>query len=699
MSKANDASQDLATPVQFLKGGGPDRAKRLAKVGLRTARDLLFYLPRSYEDLTKIRTIATMIAGETNSIVGVVDESDLREIGRDRSILSVLIKDDNEYLRCTWFNQPFLHAKLRTGQKLLISGTAKLKAGRWEMTHPKTKLLGDADAAQGQVVPVYSLTEGVNQTQMRRLVHLAVDEYAEMIPEVFPEPFLAEKSLLGIGETLREIHGPQCPELLEQARRRLIYQELLILQLAVAIQRQRMQASPAPQMEVSPKIDSRIRRRFPFPLTEDQNSAIDDIVADLAKPTPMNRLVQGEVGSGKTVVAEYAMLASVALGRQAVMMAPTDVLARQHLKTLERDLAESQVAIGMLTGSLTPAQRRDLIRAAAEEEIDILVGTQAIAHALESSELQIPKLGLVIIDEQHKFGVRQRAQLKKAGVDAHYLVMTATPIPRTVAISLFGDLDVSSLRKPPPGRQTVHSYIGEESQREKWWEFFRRKLDEGSQGYVIVPLIEETDDTDGGVRSLQQAFEELASDRLESYRLGLLHGRMGGDEKEDVMSRFHRGETQVLVATTVVEVGVDVPNATLMTIENGERFGLAQLHQLRGRISRGARPGYLCVFAAPESEQASERLTAFAATNNGFELAEIDFKLRGPGDIFGVRQHGMPPFRIANLQRDGEIVKTAREDARRLIDADPELTDKAWRKVREMVFRRFGEALDLGDVG
>ena len=305
----------------------------------------------------------------------------------------------------------------------------------------------------------------------------------------------------------------------------------------------------------------------------------------------------------------------------------------------------------------------------------------------------------MIIDEQHKFGVRQRAQLKQAGVDAHYLVMTATPIPRTVAISLFGELDVSSLRQAPPGRQPVRTYISEEGQREQWWEFFRRKLDEGRQGYVVVPLVEENDESDGMVRSLQQAFEELASDRLESYRLDLIHGRMGGAEKEDVMAKFHRGETQVLVATTVVEVGVDVPNATLMTIENGERFGLAQLHQLRGRISRGVRPGYLCVFASPENEQAGDRLAAFAETNDGFELAEIDFNLRGPGDMFGVRQHGLPPFRIANLQRDAEVVLGARGDARRLVANDPELRDDAWRNVREMVIRRFGDALDLGDVG
>ncbi len=699
MSKADDPSRDLATPVQFLKGGGPERAKRLAKIGLRTARDLVFHLPRSYEDLTEIRTIATMVSGETNSIVGVVEESNLREIGPERSILTLLLKDDQEYLRCTWFNQPFLHAKLSPGQRLLVSGTAKLKAGRWEMTHPTTKVLGDSVSALGQVIPVYSLTEGVNQTQMRRLVHLAVDECSEMIPEVFPEFFLQEKNLLGIGEALREIHGPQSMELLELARQRLIYQELLILQLAVAMQRERMQSSPAPQMEVSPKVDARIRRRFPFQLTDDQNAAIDDIVADLTKSFPMNRLLQGEVGSGKTVVAEYAMLASVAVGRQAVLMAPTDVLARQHLKTLKRDLAESQVAIGMLTGSLTAAQRRDLIERTAENEIDIIVGTQAIAHALESKELRIPKLGLVIIDEQHKFGVRQRAQLKQAGVDAHYLVMTATPIPRTVAISLFGELDVSSLRQAPPGRQPVRTYISEEGQREQWWEFFRRKLDEGRQGYVVVPLVEENDESDGMVRSLQQAFEELASDRLESYRLDLIHGRMGGAEKEDVMAKFHRGETQVLVATTVVEVGVDVPNATLMTIENGERFGLAQLHQLRGRISRGVRPGYLCVFASPENEQAGDRLAAFAETNDGFELAEIDFNLRGPGDMFGVRQHGLPPFRIANLQRDAEVVLGARGDARRLVANDPELRDDAWRNVREMVIRRFGDALDLGDVG
>lgn len=691
------AVRPLSTPIAHMKYGGAHRAEKLHKqLRLRTAADLLFFFPRDYDDFSEIRTIGELEPDQRATFSAVVEECELRELKGGKSILGVLLREGEERIRCVWFNQPFLQARFPVGQRLLVSGSPKRTAGRLELVHPKVKTLAGDAPIKGQLLPIYSLTEGVNQAQMRRLVQSAVDEFAEMIEEVFPEPYLAHKEIFGIGQALHEIHQPTDADHLERARRRFIYQELLILQLALAFRRRQQQATDAIAIEVTPKIDARIRRRFPFPLTEDQDQAVAEIVADLARPHPMNRLLQGEVGSGKTVVAEYAMLAVVALGRQAVMMAPTDVLARQHSETLARDLAESKVRIGLLTGSLTAAKRRKLIEQVQAGEIDLLVGTQAIFHALAKGELVMPNLSLVIIDEQHKFGVRQRAELKQRGVDAHYLVMTATPIPRTVAISLFGDLDVSALRNPPPGRQPVNTYITDESQRDRWWKFYREKLDEGRQGYVIAPLVE---DNDEDVASLQAVFEQLAADRLESYRLDLLHGRMSGEEKAAVMQAFRDGRTQVLVATSVVEVGVDVPNATLMAIENGERFGLAQLHQLRGRISRGSRPGYLAVFSNAENREATQRLDAFAKSNDGFELSEIDFQLRGPGDIFGVRQHGLPPLRIADLQRDAATLEEARRDAMLLTENDPQLQAVAWSRVRDMVLRRFGAALDLSDVG
>jgi ATP-dependent DNA helicase RecG len=407
----------------------------------------------------------------------------------------------------------------------------------------------------------------------------------------------------------------------------------------------------------------------------------------------MNRLLQGDVGSGKTIVAVYAMLLAVAHKAQVVLMAPTEVLARQHLETLEVLLAGSHTRLGLLTGGQTPKTRRELLAQIASGEIQVVIGTQAVV----AGDVPFARLGLVVIDEQHKFGVRERAALKHSSVDPHYLVMTATPIPRTLTMTLFGDLDVTTLRDSPPGRQNVHTYFPPAEDRARWWEFFRRKLREGRQGYVIVPLVEGSERVQAA--SLDETYEALANGELEAFRIGLIHGRMTPREKHAAMDAFRRGETQVLVATSVVEVGVDVANATLMTIEGAERFGLAQLHQLRGRVSRGTFPGYCCLFAPALSDEAAARLKAFVESNDGFRLAEVDFELRGPGDLLGTRQHGLPPLRIADLVRDAATVEEARRDARELVGSDPGLVRPEHALLRRMALVRYGKSLDLGDVG
>jgi ATP-dependent DNA helicase RecG len=570
---------------------------------------------------------------------------------------------------------------------------------RWEMIHPRVEFLADdEDVPGGRILPVYPLTEGINQGQMRRIVGGVVETHAGLVDDVFPESYLAAHDLRSMAEALPQIHEPSDHASLDRARRRFIYQELVVLQLALAIRKFKLQHQrAAPPLETSAKIDARITRLFPFELTAGQRLAIDEICRDMARPHPMNRLLQGDVGSGKTVVAMYAMLLAVAHGYQAALMAPTEILARQHVQTLGRALAASKVRIGLLTGALGATERQELLAKIAAGEIDIVIGTQAVTHAVARSGVEFAKLGLVVIDEQHRFGVRQRAALKKAGVDPHYLVMTATPIPRTVGMTLFGDLDVSTLREPPPGRQKVHTYLASDLQRQKWWQFFRKQLDAGRQGYVIAPLVEESESVDAA--NVQATYDALARGELAGYRLGLIHGRMTPAEKDSVMQSFHAGRTHVLVSTSVVEVGVDVPNATLMTIEGGERFGLAQLHQLRGRISRGSHPGYLCVFANPQSDESQERLNALTTTSDGFELAEVDFRLRGPGDLFGTKQHGLPPLRIADLVRDMAVVEEARRDAQVLVAGDPDLAHPDFARLRRMVLARYGEALDLGDVG
>ena len=693
-TSAGTPAELLLTPVQFLKGVGPHRAEMLDRLGLATARDILFFFPRDYRDLTNRREVAQLEEGKLQSVCGTVEDVDMRSTGTGRCVLGVLLRCGNGFLRGIWFNQPFMRERFAIGQQIMLSGKPKQNGLFWEMAHPMiVRLAEDEGGPSSGLLPVYPLTEGLQQWQIRRIVRGVIDSHAKLVDEVFPTAYLEAHGLWPIHRAIAEIHFPTNRETLAQARRRFVYQELFILQLALAVKRRQQQSIQAIALEATPRIDARIRRLFPFPLTAGQEQAIVEIAADMARPVSMNRLLQGDVGSGKTIVAVYAMLLAVAHGYQAVLMAPTEILARQHSLTLDRLLAASHVRRGQLIGGLSAKERNAVLIKIAAGSVDLVVGT----HAILQEDVLFAKLGLVVIDEQHKFGVRQRATLKQAGADPHYLVMTATPIPRTMTMTLFGDLDVSTIRDSPPGRQKVHTYLTAEADRPRWWDFFCRKLREGHQGYVIAPLVEESEQSEAA--SVQQVYEELANGPLEAFRLGLIHGRMSPEEKDAVMDAFRRGEIQTLVSTSVVEVGVDVPNATLMTIEGGERFGLAQLHQLRGRISRGRFPGYCSVFTEAGSEEAQERLKAFVSSTDGFRLAEIDFALRGPGELLGTRQHGLPPFRIADLVRDGAVVEEARRDAQQLVDADPGLAHPEHALLRRMVLIRYGKALDLGDVG
>ena len=698
MSDSSDKvpAEGLATPVQFLNGVGPQRADLLRRLSLQTARDVLFCFPRDYQDTSDLRPVAQLEEDKLLSVRGVVEELDLRNTSSGGSMLGVLIRDGEHFLRALWFNQPHMKKRLPTGTDVLLSGQAKLRGGRWEMTHPRVQIIAeDEETSAESMLPVYPLTEGLKQYHMRRIVRHVVEEHAAQLDEVFPPDFLAKHDLIGIHEAVTQIHLPRDAESLERARRRFVFQELLVLQLALA-ERRREQSTTARAvpLKTSAQVDARILRRFPFELTGSQKQAIEEIKVDLARETPMNRLLQGDVGSGKTVVALYAILAALAHGTQAVLMAPTEVLARQHARTFGKFLEASRVRTALLTGTLKAAQRRETLEQIASGEVDVVIGTQAIIQ----SDVTFANLALAVIDEQHKFGVHQRAGLRAAGRAPHYLVMTATPIPRTVAMTVFGDLDISTLRDTPPGRQTVHTYVGTEEQRAKWWDFFRKKLREGRQGYVIAPLVESSEDLSQPA-SVETLFEELANGELEAFRMGLIHGRMSAAEKDAAMQDFSAGKIQVLAATSVVEVGIDVPNATLMTIESAQQFGLAQLHQLRGRISRGSQPGYCCAFAQTTTDEAAQRLAAFAESTDGFHLAEVDFQLRGPGDLLGTAQHGLPPLRIADLTRDAEVLKEVRQQAREMVDQTEGLSDPKWARLRKMVSIRYGRVLELGDVG
>ena len=688
-------AQRLATPAQFLPGVGPQRVELLERLGLRTARDLLFHFPRDYQDLTALDRVANLEEDQLVRLRGSVAEVEARNSSAGRTVLGVLVRDAaGGHVRALWFNQPYMTQRFTVGQQVLLMGKARLRGGVWQMVHPAVTWIDPDEAeAPSELVPVYPATEGLSQAALRRIMRGVLNEFASVPEEVFPVALLNEHELLPLAAALADIHFPPDRERLERARRRFIFQELLVLQLALASERARhVDARQAPALEPSARIDARILRLLPFELTPGQRRAIDEVRGDMAQPRPMHRLLQGDVGSGKTIVAVYAMLLAIAHRQQVALMAPTEILARQHGDTLGRILSSSHVRWTCLTGGTTGSERSKAIVALKAGELDAVIGTQAVLQ----DDVEFARLGLVVIDEQHKFGVVQRASLKQAAQAPHYLVMTATPIPRTVALTTFGDLEVSTIFDSPPGRQPVHSYLATEEQRERWWEFFARKLREGRQGYVVAPRI---DDTDDATASIAAVYERLSNGPLADFRLGLIHGRLSSAEKEAVIGSFQSGQLQVLVSTTIIEVGIDIPNATLLAVEGAQQFGLSQLHQLRGRVARGSHPGYCCVFADDPSPAALERLEAFVRTADGFELAELDFRLRGPGDLLGTKQHGLPPFRIADLARDVEVVAETRTVARELVALDPERNRPELAKLWAMVERRYGRVLGLGTVG
>jgi ATP-dependent DNA helicase RecG len=702
-SPANGASQvQLSTPAQFLRGVGPERAELLAKLGVRNGQDALFFFPRSYEFPPAVTEIGKLADGLPASIVVTVTEIDQRVSQNGRAIIGVLVEDSTGAARILFFNQSFRLDDLRRGARMLVAGTPRLNGFRFEFVHPKiTPLDQEESIAIDQILPIYPLTEGLKQSTIRRIMASVSEQLAPAIVEVLPDAIRQSHELLPIDEALLQIHRPDSAAKLDQARRRLIFQELLVLQLALALRRRRLTTDlRSPPLIATPEINAAIQRRFPFALTRDQQQAIREVADDMARQFPMNRLVQGDVGSGKTVVAQYAMLLAVAHKHQAVLMAPTDILARQHQRTFQAALADSRVRIGLLSGSLRASEKRDTIAAAARGDIDLLIGT----HALLYGEIQLPRLGLVVIDEQHKFGVAQRARLRGDGLDPHYLVLSATPIPRTVAMTMFGDLELSTLREKPPGRGVVKTYLAKDDWRDRWWQFVRQRLDEGRQAYVVTPLVagrSEASEIEGNEdpSAALSVFNELTAGPLAQYRVGLLHGRMSAEEKADVMQRFSEGRLQVLVSTTVIEVGIDVPNATVMTILGAERFGLAQLHQLRGRVSRGRHTGHVGIFTdGSSSPDENERLQILADTSDGFALAEADFRLRGPGDLLGTRQSGLPPLKIADPLRDIQVLALARELAQQIVEEDPHLASPELARLRAQVLRRYGQVLLLGDV-
>ncbi len=685
----------LEQSVQYLKGVGPARAELIAKLDIHTVGDLLFHFPRSFDDLSDIRSITDLEAGTLQTVQGEVVEIEGKELANGRSIVSIVLADSaGKCLEGVWFN-PYAAQGYRFGQRLAFSGKPKWFRDHWKMDHPRVQVLDGVNAGEKpQVVPVYPLTENLRADQLRAMLRQAMDRAAGLVPETLPADLRNRHRFPEVARALQDLHFPSTlPEALT-ARQRFIYEEFLVLQVALALRRRELRdRQKAPKLPLTRAIDEHIRRLFPFPLTADQNKAVAKICQDLAKDRPMQRLLQADVGAGKTAVAVYALLVAVANKHQAILMAPTEILARQHWRTLETYLAKSRVRRLLLTGALSPKERKQALADIKEGRIDLVVGTTALVQ----EDVQFAKLGLVVIDEQHKFGVNQRARVRKLGVDPHYLVMTATPIPRTVALTVFGDLDVSTIKQLPPGRQPVKTHWLTEAQRERTNEHLREQMRLGRQAYFVYPLVDESETLE--LKSAEKMFAQLKDGPFRDFRLGLLHGRMDERAKDQVMEAFRRHELDLLVTTVVIEVGVDVPNATLLVVEHAERFGLSQLHQLRGRISRGTVAGECYLFSGLANEEARQRLKAFTRTTDGFVLAEEDARLRGSGEFFGTRQHGLGELRYADPIADRDLLQMAREDAINLVAADAGLQKPEHHPLRRVVLERYGKTLELAEVG
>ncbi len=685
---------DVSMPVQYLKGVGPARAKTFAQLGVETVGDLLEYFPRDWNFVPEPTKIAQMLPGEDTAVIGLVESTDYQDYRR-QPIFEAVISDDTGVCRIIWFHGGFLRNQLEPGQIIIASGKVTLYKHQLQLTNPKFVVLDEEHPHSAEYFSggVYPACKGLSSRQIKKIIGRVREAADKLVPEFYVKSFLKKANLISRKDAFRWIHLPPDEEKLAQAKRRLKYDELFLMQLGLALRRYKVQHfSAARPCICTEEIDSRIRKRFPFLLTEDQDGAIAEIAADMSRHEPMNRLLQGDVGSGKTVVALYAALLAVANRTQAAIMAPTEILAGQHFLNIERYLKNSKVKRVCLTRGFTGKKRTELLEQIRSGAVDIVVGTVALLQA----DIEFQKLGLVIIDEQHKFGVEQRAQLRKQ-TTPHYLVMTATPIPRTLAMTAFGDLDVSVIKHSPPGRGTVITRWVERHNRPKAYEFIRERLKARKQAYFVYPRITAVEQ-DNEVRAATDEWKYLSTEVFPEFTVELLHGQMPSAKKQQTMSEFRKGKTNVLVSTVVVEVGVDVPNATIMVIEGADRFGLAQLHQLRGRIGRGEAKSYCFLFAETDSQTAQSRLEVMTRSNDGFEIAEHDLRLRGPGEMFSTRQHGLPDLKIANIVDDFDLLVMARKNAFELVSQDPMLTKAENRNIRQALLAKFGDALGLADV-
>lgn len=677
----------LDTPIRYFKGVGPKKSELLSKLGVGTALDMLYYLPSRYEDRSSFTNIRELKIGESQTIKGEITALSSRLTRSRAALFQATVTDGTGRINAVWFNQPYLRDYLRKGQTIVLYGRVDLHE-KLQITQPDYEIVkeGETDSLNmGRIVPIYPLTSGVTNKYMRTLADFAIEQHSRCLVENLPTSLIARQKLVDIKFAVHNIHFPSSFDSLEKAYRRIVFDEFFMLQLALALKRRGMTASDAAfRHDGGGDLVEAFRKMIPFELTAGQKKAMADIERDMSSGRPMNRLLEGDVGSGKTLVAAYALTLTVQNGFQGAIMAPTEVLARQHFITLSELLMPLGINVSLLVSGMEDDARAKVYADIRSGAINVVIGT----HAVIQEAVGFYKLGLAIIDEQHKFGVTQRSMLKKKGVSPHMLVMTATPIPRTLALTVYGDLDVSIIRELPKGRRPIETYWVEEEKRPAAYDFVKEELQKGRQAYIVCPLIE----------GAAELYDKLRSDQFADRKVALLHGKMDSNEKEKVMKDFKKGLIDVLVATVVIEVGIDVPNATVMLIENADRFGLSQLHQLRGRIGRGEHESFCILLANPKTESAVERIKAIEGTVDGFRIAEADLEQRGPGEFFGTRQHGLPEIRFGNILKDFDIMESARREAFALVESDPGLRDENHRRLKDLLRSRFKGRMELVKV-
>lgn len=686
----------LNLPVTELEGVGPTRAKHLRSLGIHRLGDLLEYFPRTYQSESAELEIGQLSSvDQIQTARGRVVAVDYVPI-RPRPRFEATLEDDRgQKMGLVWFNGSYLRTKIHPGKMIRVQGKVRMYHNMPQMANPKWEEVDESVERIDHTTfrSIYPATGDLSSETIARIIEQNLEDAVNEVEEWFEPALLESNFLIRRKEAYRWIHKPSDMRQAMRARRRIVYDELMLMQLGLGMnKRLRDGRITAPVLRVDKLLDERICKRFPFTMTRAQQAACYDIVKDVQSGHPMNRLLQGDVGSGKTIVALYAMLVGVANKMQSALLAPTEVLAEQHFLTLSNFLRDSSVTIELLT-QRTKRGQKTLQKAIADGKVHIAVGTQALIQ----EDVEFANLGLVVVDEQHKLGVEQRATLRGKGTSPHYLVMTATPIPRTLALSYFADFDVSIIDELPPGRQPIETKWLKANQASSAYQFIRSQVERGRQAYIVLPQIDDTGSDDS--KSVLKEHKRLSEGPLNGLRLGLLHGQLDTKAKQDVMTEFRKGKIDVLIATTVIEVGIDVPNASVMMIDNADRFGLSQLHQLRGRVGRGKDLSYCLLVSDAPTENAQARLNAMVKTNDGFEIAEMDLQQRGPGHFFGTEQHGLPEFKMADITSEIELLKVAREDATKILERDPKLSSPANRALRTAVKRQFGDALQLAQVG